>query len=59
MIRYKCHCGEEMMIVCNPVLDLTRGLARTCTKCGAELAVLLIVVKREKLQAYLRRRLQR
>jgi hypothetical protein len=48
-----------MMVVCSPALDLTRGVARTCTKCGAELAVLLVVVKREKLQAYLRRRLQR
>ena len=57
MIRYRCNCGEEMTIVCSPALDLTRGVARTCLKCGEELAVLLIVVKKKKLKDYLERRL--
>ena len=56
MIRYQCTCGEEMLLVCSPALDLTRGVARVCTRCGEELVILLIAVRKEKLKDYLLKR---
>ena len=60
MLAYRCVvCHEEAKIICSPAKDLTLGVAQTCLRCGADLAVLLVVVKKEKLINYLERRVNR
>jgi predicted RNA-binding Zn-ribbon protein involved in translation (DUF1610 family) len=60
MIAYKCPvCGEKAMLVCSPAKDMTLGVAQTCLQCSAEIAVLLIVMEKEKLMAYIKRGLKR
>ncbi len=57
MIAYACPvCKEKAMLVCSTAKDLTLGVVQTCLQCSAELVVLLVVVKKEKLVNYLERK---